>query len=164
MKLLYLLAACCCSMIFVWDVRAQQTQPATPRKPGATQTGPSVEYLARTRSGSAPFSEAVRVAQVLYLSGQLGVDGSGAPVSGGIKAETKQALENIRSILERNNSGMDQVVKCTVMLADIADRTAMSEIYVTFFPQDRLPARSTFGTTGLALGAKVEIECMATVK
>lgn len=110
------------------------------------------------------FSEAVRVGQVLYLSGQLGVDGSGAPVSGGIKAETKQALENIRSILERNNSGMDQVVKCTVMLADIADRTAMSEIYVTFFPKDRLPARSTFGTTGLALGAKVEIECMATIK
>ncbi|HKZ01608.1 MAG TPA: RidA family protein, partial [Pyrinomonadaceae bacterium] len=123
-----------------------------------------VEYLARTRTGAAPFSEAVRVGQILYLSGQLGVDGSGALVTGGIKAETKQALENIRSILERNSSGMDQVVKCTVMLADIADRSAMSEVYITFFPKDRLPARSTFGTTGLALGAKVEIECMATLK
>jgi reactive intermediate/imine deaminase len=123
-----------------------------------------LEYLARTRAGAAPFSEAVRVGDVLYLSGQLGVDGSGSLVTGGVKAETKQTLENIRSILERNNSGMDRVVKCTVMLADIADRSAMSEVYVTFFPKDRMPARSTFGTSGLALGAKVEIECMAAVK
>jgi 2-iminobutanoate/2-iminopropanoate deaminase len=162
MKLLYLLAVCCCTMIFLCDVRAQ-TQ-ATPQTPGATQARDSVEYLARTRSGSAPFSEAVRVGQILYLSGQLGVDSSGGLVSGGIKAETKQVMENIRSILERNRSSIDQVVKCTVMLADIADRSAMSEVYVTFFPKDRLPARSTFGTTGLALGAKVEIECMATLK
>jgi reactive intermediate/imine deaminase len=163
MKLIYLLSVCCCTVLIVWDVRAQQTQTAEPQRPGA-QTRETVEYLARTRSGSAPFSEAVRVGQVLYLSGQLGVDGSGKLVSGGIKAETKQTMENIRSILERNSSGMDQVVKCTVMLADIADRSAMSEVYITFFPKDRLPARSAFGTTGLALGAKVEIECVATVK
>jgi reactive intermediate/imine deaminase len=135
-------------------VCAQQKEP-TPQK---------LEYLARTRSGAAPFSEAVRVGDILYLSGQLGVDGSGSLVTGSVKAETRQTLENIRSILERNNSGMDRVVKCTVMLADIADRSAMSEVYVTFFPKDRLPARSTFGTSGLALGAKVEIECMAVVK
>ncbi|HLE63997.1 MAG TPA: RidA family protein [Pyrinomonadaceae bacterium] len=162
MKLHCLLAACCCTLFFVLDLRAQQTE-AAPQRPGA-KTRDAVEYLARTRTGAAPFSEAVRVGQILYLSGQLGVDGSGALVTGGIKAETKQALENIRSILERNSSGMDQVVKCTVMLADIADRGAMSEVYITFFPKDRRPARSTFGTTGLALGAKVEIECMATLK
>jgi len=59
---------------------------------------------------------------------------------------------------------MDRVVKCTVMLLDIAERPAMSEVYASYFPKDRMPARSTFGTTGLALGARVEIECMATVK
>ena len=125
------------------------------------QTKPSVEY--KGRPGSA-FSEVVRVGDMLYLSGQLGVNASGALVVGGIKAETKQVMDNIRGVLERNGSGMDQVVKCTVMLLDISERPAMSEVYVTYFPKNRLPARSTFGTTGLALGARVEIECMATVK
>ena len=126
-----------------------------------SQTKPAVEY--KGRPGSA-FSEVVRVENMLYLSGQLGVNASGSLVSGGIKAETKQVMDNIRGVLERNSSGMDQVVKCTVMLLDIAERPAMSEVYVTYFPKDRLPARSTFGTTGLALGARVEIECMARVK
>ncbi len=125
------------------------------------QAKPAVEY--KGRPGSA-FSEVVRVENMLYLSGQLGVNASGSLVSGGIKAETKQVMDNIRGILERNGSGMHQVVKCTVMLLDIAERPAMSEVYVSYFPKDRLPARSTFGTTGLALGARVEIECMATVK
>jgi reactive intermediate/imine deaminase len=153
-----------CAVVFLSDARTQEKQPATDAKSAMSQTPPTVEYLARTRAGAAPFSEAVRVGNILYLSGQLGVDSSGALASGGIKPETKQVMENIRSVLERNNSGMDRVVKCTVMLTDIADRSAMSEVYVTFFPKDRLPARSTFGTTGLALGAKVEIECMATIK
>ena len=125
------------------------------------QTKPAVEH--KGGAGSA-FSEVVRVEDMLYLSGQLGVNASGSLVSGGIKAETKQVMDNIRGILEKNGSGMDQVVKCTVMLLDITERPAMSEIYVTYFPKDRLPARSTFGTTGLALGARVEIECMARVK
>jgi 2-iminobutanoate/2-iminopropanoate deaminase len=125
------------------------------------QTKPAVEYKGRP---GAAFSEVVRVGDMLYLSGQLGVNASGTLVSGGIRAETKQVMENIRSVLERNGSGMDRVVKCTVMLVDISERPAMSEIYVTYFPKDRLPARSTFGTTGLALSARVEIECMATLK
>ena len=125
------------------------------------QTKPAIEY--KGRPGSA-FSEVVRVENMLYLSGQLGVNASGSLVTGGIKAETKQVMENIRGVLERNGSGMDHVVKCTVMLLDIAERPAMSEVYVSYFPKDRMPARSTFGTTGLALGARVEIECMATVK
>lgn len=82
------------------------------------QKKPAVEY--KGRPGSA-FSEVVRVENILYLSGQLGVNASGSLVSGGIKAETKQVMDNIRAILERNGSGMDQVVKCTVMLLDIAD-------------------------------------------
>ena len=125
------------------------------------QTKPTTEYKGRPGS---PFSEVVRVGNMLYLSGQLGVNASGALVPGGIKAETKQVMDNIRGVLERNSSGMDQVVKCTVMLLDIADRPAMNGVYAGYFPKERMPARSTFGTTGLALGARVEIECMATVR
>ena len=125
------------------------------------QTKSDVEY--KGRAGAA-FSEVVRVENMLYLSGQLGVNASGSLVTGGVKAETKQVMDNIRAILEKHGSGMDQVVKCTVMLLDIAERPAMSEVYVSYFPKDRMPARSTFGTTGLALGARVEIECMATVR
>ena len=157
-----LLALACASFCTV-GAQTQQTPPDQERQKGA-QPMSSIEYLAGNRAGSAPLSEAVRVGSMLYLSGQLGVGTSGSLVAGGIKAETKQVLENIRAILEKNSSGMDRVVKCTVMLADIADRAAMNEIYSTFFPRERLPARSTFGTTGLALGARVEIECMATVK
>ena len=127
----------------------------------SAQSKPAVEYKGRPGS---PFSEVVRVGNMLYLSGQLGVNASGALTPGGVKAETKQVMDNIRGILERNGSGMEHVVKCTVMLLDIAERPAMSEVYVSYFPKDRMPARSTFGTTGLALGARVEIECMATVK
>ena len=127
----------------------------------AAQTNAGVEYKGRP---GAAFSEVVRLDNMLYLSGQLGVNASGSLVTGGIKAETKQVMDNIRGILEKHGSGMDQVVKCTVMLLDIAERPAMSEVYVTYFPKDRMPARSTFGTTGLALGARVEIECMAAVR
>ncbi len=142
------------------QTNSSSSTTSTQEKPVAAQTV-SPEYKGRPGS---PFSETVRVGEMLYLSGVLGTDASGKLAAGGIKGETKQVMENIRAILERNNSGMDRVVKCTVMILDIAERPAMSEVYVTFFPKDRMPARSTFGTTGLALGARVEIECMATVK
>ena len=131
-----------------------------------TQAKPKVEYY-KNEGGtrSLPFSEAVRVGDVLYLSGQIGVDSSGSVVPGGIEAETRQTLENIRGALERRGSSLDRVVKCTVMLADIKnDYAPMNAVYRTFFPTERMPARSTFGTSGLALGARVEIECWATVK
>jgi 2-iminobutanoate/2-iminopropanoate deaminase len=111
---------------------------------------------------SLPFSAAVRVGDMLYLSGQLGTDGAGALVEGGIEAETRQTMENIRAMLEANGSSMDRVVKCLVMLADMAEWGAMNRVYVSFFP-DHLPARSAMGASGLALGARVEIECMAVV-
>src|SRR5918999_1442261 len=107
-----------------------------------------------------PFSEAVRVGNMLYLSGQLGTDSTGRLVPGGIGAETRQALVNIAAVLERHGSSLDQVVKCTVMLADIGEWAAMNDVYLTFFRSDR-PARSAFGTSGLALGARLELECMA---
>ncbi len=109
-----------------------------------------------------PFSEAVRVGNMLYLSGQLGTDSSGRLVPGGIGPETRQALVNIAAVLERHGSSLDQVVKCTVMLADIGEWAAMNEVYLTFFQSHR-PARSAFGTSGLALGARLELECMATL-
>jgi len=109
-----------------------------------------------------PFSEAVRVGDVLYLSGALGIDGTGKLVPGGVAAETRQALANIRAILERHGSSLDRVVKATAMLADMAEWAAMNEVYVEHFPGN-LPARSAFGTSGLALGARIELEVIATV-
>lgn len=107
-----------------------------------------------------PFSAAVRVGEMLYLSGQIGTDASGSLVAGGIEPETRQTMENIRAVLEANGSSMSRVVKCLVMLADMAEWGAMNQVYVTFFP-DHLPARSAMGASGLALGARVEIECIA---
>ncbi len=107
-----------------------------------------------------PFSEAVRVGDLLYLSGQLGTDSAGNLVSGGIAPETQQAMENIRAVVERHGSAMNRVVKCLVMLADMREWGAMNAVYVSFFPE-RLPARSAMGASGLALGARVEIECVA---
>ena len=107
-----------------------------------------------------PFSEAVQVGQMLYLSGQLGTDSTGRLVPGGIGPETRQALANIAAVLERRGSSLNRVVKCTVMLADIGEWAAMNEVYLTFFTSHR-PARSAFATGGLALGARLELECMA---
>ena len=125
---------------------------------------PTVQYI--TPSGAAatlPFSPAVRVGNLLYLSGQLGVDSTNKLAAGGIEAETRQALTNIKRLLEANGSDMDHVVKCLVMLADIGEWAKMNGVYVTFFPTHR-PARSAFGATGLALGGRLEIECIATVR
>jgi reactive intermediate/imine deaminase len=111
-----------------------------------------------------PFSQLVKYGNVLYLSGQLGnIPNSLKLVEGGIGPETRQTMENIKVVLEENGSSMDQVIKCTCMLADMGDWPAMNEEYSKFFPNNK-PARSALGTSGLALGAKVEIECMAFLK
>lgn len=108
-----------------------------------------------------PFSPAVRVNGFLFLSGQLGTDSTGAVVAGGIQAETRQTMQNIRDVLERSGSSLGRVVKCTAFLADMREWAAMNEVYVTFFESGRFPARSAMGASGLALGARVEIECIA---
>lgn len=108
-----------------------------------------------------PFSAAVRVGQMVVLSGQVGTDSTGHLVPGGIGPETRQALDNIKRVLERNGSSLDQVVKCTAMLADMRDWGAMNQVYVTYFPH-HLPARSAFGASGLVMGARIELECWAT--
>jgi len=108
-----------------------------------------------------PFSEAVRHGDTLYLSGQIGiVPGTLTLVPGGMAAEARQALENIRSVLEANGRTTADLVKCTVMLADIADWPAFNEVWRRFL-KSPYPARSALGANGLALGARVEIECLA---
>lgn len=125
----------------------------------------AVEYFPVAESLTAlklPFSEAVRVGPMLYLSGAMGIDDAGALVSGGIEAETRQALANIQSVLERHGSSMERVIKCTVMLADMQEWAAMNRVYIEHFAT-KLPARSAFGASGLALGGRVEIECIAVI-
>ena len=109
-----------------------------------------------------PFSSAVRVDNTLYLSGNVGnVPGTLDLAPGGIQGETRQTLDNIKTVLEQFGSSMDNVVKCTVFLADIGEWGAMNEVYKTYFKNP--PARSALGASGLALNARVEIECIATM-
>ena len=110
-----------------------------------------------------PFSSAVRVGTMVYLSGQIGnVPGTRQLADTGVTGQARQTLENIKAVLVFAGSSLERVVKCTVFLADIRDYAKMNEVYATYFPKDP-PARSTVAGSGLALGAKVEIECMAMV-
>lgn len=110
-----------------------------------------------------PFSPARWAGDVLFVSGAVGNrDGEMQVVEGGVQAETRQALENIQAVLEDHGASMSDVVKCTVMLDDISQWAAMNEVYVEFFEPPR-PARSAFGADGLAIGAALEIECIAHV-
>ena len=118
------------------------------------------EFLTPYGTPQYPFSPAVRANGMLYLAGQIGTDSSGRLVAGGIEPETRQTLENIRDVLQRTGSSMERVVKCTVMMADMREWPAMNAIYARYFPR-HFPARSAFGATALALGARVEIECLA---
>ena len=109
-----------------------------------------------------PFSSAVRVDNTLYLSGNVGiVPGTLDLAPGGIQGETRQTLDNIKAAVEHFGSSMDKIVKCTVFLADIGEWGAMNEVYKTYFKN--APARSALGASGLALNARVEIECIATM-
>jgi len=109
---------------------------------------------------NAPFSDAVEVGDLLFLAGQIGMDHTTRTlVEGGIAAETKQAIENIKAVLAQHNTTLDRVVKCTVILADINDFAAFNEVYKTYFTNK--PARTTFAAAGLAANAKIEIEAIA---
>jgi len=117
---------------------------------------------ADTKAAKLPFSSAVRVGDVLYLSGCLGnVPGKLDLVPGGMEAEARQTMENIGTVLKENGLTFDSVFKCTVMMADMKKWGDFNKVYVTYFKPDRLPARSAFGAAALALGAQVEVECMA---
>ena len=111
-----------------------------------------------------PFSEAVIVDNIVYLSGKVGRLPSGELIQGGIEAETLQTLKNIESVLQKVGLTRKDIFKCTCMLVDIKDWPKMSRVYKSFFDRKSLPARSAFAGSGLALNAKVEIECLAKVR
>jgi 2-iminobutanoate/2-iminopropanoate deaminase len=126
------------------------------------QLGPEPEFLTPYGPPRNPFSPAVRVGNLLFLAGQIGTDSSGRVVAGGIQAEARQTLNNISDVLKKTGSSLDNVVKCTDFMADMKEWPAMNEIYATYF-RLHFPARSAFGSTGLALNARMEIECIAVV-
>jgi reactive intermediate/imine deaminase len=107
-----------------------------------------------------PFSDAVRVGDVLYLSGQIGV-GADGKLPDGIEAQTKLAMDNIGTVLKRAGLDYSDVFHCTAFLSDMKNWPAFNKVYVPYFPTGKLPARSAFGANGLALGALLEIECQA---
>jgi reactive intermediate/imine deaminase len=137
--------------------------------PTAARAGPDrtdVRFLnsGRVLPTGLPFSEAVRHGDTVYLSGQIGVvPGTLQLVPGGIEAEARQTMDNVRTTLEAHGLSMADLVKCTVMLADMAEWGRFNEIYRGYF-LGRYPARSAFGASGLALGARVEVECIAAVR
>lgn len=129
--------------------------------PPAGATGVEFHKSENEAMQKLPFSESVRAGELLFLSGQVGTDPeTDELVEGGIRPEARQTLENIQAALARRDLGMADVVKCTVMLTDISEWAAFNEVYRTFFDAP-YPARSAFAASGLALGARVEVECIA---
>ena len=109
-----------------------------------------------------PFSEAVRVGDMLYLSGQVGImPGTMKLAPGGIASESRQTMVNIKTVLESEGLGMDNLVRCLVMLADIAEWPEFNKVYARYFDKARYPARSALAASGLALGARVRRRCDA---
>jgi len=134
-----------------------------PHVTSGTGDGPSYFPIAPAGGIQLPFSEAVQLRDTLYVSGQVGIQPDTLKlVAGGLVPEARLAIENMRAILERHGSGLQHVLKCTIFLADIADWPAFNEVYREYF-KPPLPARNALAASGLALGAKVELECVAFV-
>lgn len=107
-----------------------------------------------------PFASAVRVGDMLYLSGQIGNRPDGT-LPEGIEAQSRQVMDNIGAVLKSAGLSFGDVVKCTVMIDEIDQWADFNKVYVTYFPDGKFPARSAFGADGLALGALIEVECWA---
>ncbi len=163
MKSFLMIIICLCLFTVVGNAQGNK-QSTSKAKTSQSKSDKSPQYVKPKGNRQFPLSDAVRVGDMLYLSGQLGTDENSQVVAGGIKAETKQIMEKIQRLLEDNGSSLDHVVKCTVMLADISEWGMMNEVYITYFKPEHLPARSAFGVNGLVRGARVEVECMAVVK
>jgi len=126
---------------------------------------PSTEiehYVGVAKAGmTLPFSKAVKAGNTIYLSGELGIDPATNELAvGGAGPETTQIFKNIERTLGEFDADLGDIVKCSVFLGDMADYAAMNEAYTAALPEPK-PARSTFGANGLALGAALEIECLA---
>ena len=111
-----------------------------------------------------PYSQAIVVDRLVFTAGQVGLDPATMElVQGGVEAQTRQVLTNLRYVLEKADSGLPSVIKTTVFLQDLADFARMNAVYAEFFPENP-PARSTIQVAGLPKGALVEIECVALLK
>jgi 2-iminobutanoate/2-iminopropanoate deaminase len=110
-----------------------------------------------------PYSQAMKTGCLVFVSGQLGIDPSTGKLAEGVEAQAEQALGNIRAILSAAGCGMERVIKTTILLADMSDFVSVNAIYAGFFVQP-FPARATYAVAALPLGAKVEIEAVASVE
>lgn len=126
---------------------------------GAAQAA-APEFYNQGNPPGRPFSLAVRAGDFVFVSGQMGTDDQGL-VPGGFAAQSRKAMDNVAGILKGMGLGMEHVVKCTVMLADMAKWPDFNKVYAGYFQPGRLPARSALGVNGLALGGEVEVECVA---
>jgi reactive intermediate/imine deaminase len=135
-----------------------------PKAPPSTAAAPKFYTAPDSTMRALPFSEAVQVGSLLFVSGQVGaLPGTLTLAPGGVGPESKQAIENIRAILARHGATLKDVVKCTIFLADIKEWAAFNEVYRQYFSAP-YPARSALGANGLAIGARVEVECVAVVR
>ena len=130
--------------------------------PADAQTRPPVKRIGEPSINGQrlPFASAVRVGDMLYLSGQIGNRPDGT-LPEGIEAQSRQVMDNIGAVLKSAGLGFGDVVKCTVMIDDIKQWGDFNKVYVTYFPDGKFPARSAFGADGLAMGALIEVECWA---
>ena len=155
-------AACQLAPVPGGSGRGAPSEPEA-RSPESPQPA-AIEHIVPEGVARLPvFTPAVRVGDLVFLSGAIGTPPSGElrVVEGGVGPETRATMENIGRILDAAGLGFADLVKCTVFLADIADYAAMNEVYVTYFDGIEPPARSAMAGSGLALGARVEIECIA---
>ncbi|MFL7871654.1 MAG: RidA family protein [Anaerolineales bacterium] len=126
-----------------------------------TSEGKKIIKTDKAPQAIGPYSQAVRTESMVYTAGQIGIDPATKElVSGGIEAETRQVLTNLKQVLEAANSGLNYVVKTTVFLRDMADFPKLNAIYADFFPENP-PARSTVAVAALPMGVAVEIEAVA---
>jgi 2-iminobutanoate/2-iminopropanoate deaminase len=141
---------CLAAILVFWGSAAQKADLG--KKQVVTDKAPKA---------SGPLSQAIAAGGFVFCSGQLPVDpATGKLVPGGIEDQTRQVLKNLSAVLEAGGSSLDQVVKCTVLMTDLSEFAAMNKVYAEFFKAP-CPARATFQVGGLALGAKIEIECIA---
>jgi 2-iminobutanoate/2-iminopropanoate deaminase len=113
-------------------------------------------------TGQAPLSKAVRVDDILYLSGQLGIGPDGKLVEN-FDGQAKQAMDNIQTVLTTQGASFDDVFKCIVFLTDMKTWGQFNKVYATYFKPDRLPTRSVIGVSTLSAGGALEVECTAFV-
>lgn len=124
-----------------------------------TSEGKKIVSTDKAPKAIGPYSQAIRIESLVFTAGQIGLDPVTMEiVEGGIEAQTRQVLTNLKNVLESADSGLNYVVKTTVFLQNMSDFAAMNSIYTEFFPENA-PARSTVAVAALPKGALVEIEC-----